>query len=371
MQIRFHRKARSSPESIEGLKVPYAPAKRVAPKWRWYLIMSVLLLPVGWLVLKAIGSLFILSANGTVFLDQFEVRAPGNGRIVKVAAAVGARVTDQQVLMELEDQELEGALIRARAELIALQRSEILQRRQTSPAPTPVIENESSLREELALAERVLRFNEARRAATQSLLRDGAATMAELREAEAGVNQATAAVLQVKRQLEKKTIFTRPAETQPLMSAAAQRILDDIAQLEAKREKLQVRAGQAGRVLDVFATSGEFVSAGTPLMLVGRTVNPQVVAYVPPEIATRLAVGARATIRFPDGFRAQALVAETPLVTRRMPADLVNQFGVRPMTVVLHLESRSVWPKNRRIHGLPVSIRFHYRWEPDILLNAA
>jgi hypothetical protein len=34
------------------------------------------------------------------------------------------------------------------------------------------------------------------------------------------------------------------------------------------------------------------------------------------------------------------------------------------MTVVLHLQSERPWPAHERIHGLPVTVRFHYDWEP-------
>jgi hypothetical protein len=46
-----------------------------------------------------------------------------------------------------------------------------------------------------------------------------------------------------------------------------------------------------------------------------------------------------------------------------MPADLIDQFGMRPMTVVLHLQADREWPSGQRIHCLRVDIRFHYRWE--------
>jgi maltoporin len=88
-----------------------------------------------------------------------------------------------------------------------------------------------------------------------------------------------------------------------------------------------------------------------------------VIAYVSPSFATRFAEGGTATIRFADGTDAEAQIAEPARVTRRMPADMVDQFGVRPMMVVLQLRAAEAWPASQSIHGLPVRIRFHYRWE--------
>ena len=56
-------------------------------------------------------------------------------------------------------------------------------------------------------------------------------------------------------------------------------------------------------------------------------------------------------------------MSEPPRLTQRMPADLVDQFGLRPMTVVLNLQPADRLGENQKVHGLPVSVRFHYDWE--------
>lgn len=59
----------------------------------------------------------------------------------------------------------------------------------------------------------------------------------------------------------------------------------------------------------------------------------------------------------------QASISALPGVTDRMPADLVDQLGLRPMTVVLDLLPAARWPDGERIQGLPVSVRFRHGWE--------
>ena len=118
-----------------------------------------------------------------------------------------------------------------------------------------------------------------------------------------------------------------------------------------------------GRVLDILAKQGEYVSPGEPLIVLARIDNPRVVAYASPKFAIGLKVGMTATIRFPDGTRTLARVAEPPTLTQRMPADLVDQFGLRPMTVLLNLLPREKLSDSQRVQGLPVSVRFHYEWE--------
>ncbi|MBK6599631.1 MAG: HlyD family efflux transporter periplasmic adaptor subunit [Proteobacteria bacterium] len=201
--------------------------------------------------------------------------------------------------------------------------------------------------EELGLRERMLAIAQERRNAVANLVDNGAATRAELREAEYALDQAAAAELQVRRGL---------ATTRPPPAAGTR---SD----PGNTDSLINRAPIAGKVLDVFVTPGEIVRAGDSLLLIGRNESPKVVAYVPPDFATRVTPGSPATIFFADGTKAQASVTEPARVTRRMPADLVDSFGMRPMMVVLKLGTARPWPQSQAIHGMPVSIRFHYQWE--------
>jgi multidrug resistance efflux pump len=334
MRIKFHREARSAPDSIDGLKVPYGAAKRQAPKWRWRLILLAVLSPAILLTYSALKSVLTLSANGSVFLDQYEVRAPLAGRVAQLAVRLGAEVRKGDAVLYLDEPRADGP-------------SGSREGRETAPSAR----SRAWLLEELTLQERTLHMQEDRTAATEGLVRQGAATAAELREAQVALNQTQAAVLRVRQQLATTSTHSGAAErgSQPQI---------------VKRERIAVRASQDGRIIDVMTTDGEFVGPGEPLVLIGTRAKPHVIGYVSPEIAPRLRVGSRATIRFPDGTKARARVAEQPMLTRRMPPDLVDQFGVRPMTVVLRLETDEEWPADQRIHGLPVTVRFHYEWEP-------
>jgi multidrug efflux pump subunit AcrA (membrane-fusion protein) len=201
----------------------------------------------------------------------------------------------------------------------------------------------------LQVRERLVRYQEDRRAAIAGLVHQGAATLAELNAAEAAAAEAEVGLLQ-----------TRAAAARaPGVSIAE---LDhDL--LESEQRSMTLTSPYGGRVLDILAKQGEYVTPGEPLIVLARIDNPRVVAYASPKFGIRLKVGMTATIRFPDGTRTQARVAEPPTLTQRMPADLVDQFGLRPMTVVLNLLPRDKLNDSQRVQGLPVSVRFHYDWE--------
>jgi multidrug resistance efflux pump len=332
MKIRFGRQARSDPDSIGGMAVPYAAAKRVAAKWRWYLILAVIVTPALALAIGMLGGFLTRSANGTIALDQMELRSLAEGRIEAVAAQPGTQVPAGHLLVSTRA--LTGANVGS-----------------TSVRSTPARSRSisASERAELELMSRAQRLATQRRDAVAALVNAGAATRAELREAEYALDRASADTLRAYREF-----HGNPAPAEVAVVATTNTHNDDSG---------TNRAPFDARVLDVFVTPGEIVRAGDPLLLLGRNSDPRIVAYVPPDFATRIPPGSVATILFADGSQASAHVTEPARVTRRMPADMVDNFGLRPMMVILELGTADRWPAAQSIHGMPVRVRFHYGWE--------
>jgi multidrug resistance efflux pump len=338
MQMHFRRRQRA-PDELGGGKIPYLGARgSKRHKITWYLILFVVLSPILLLLVGAMGAWFTLTANGTVFLEQQQIRAARAGRITLLNVAPGDVVKAGETLAALDNLELDAAAARNAVE-----------RQAAGAARRSASAHQQSATAELEVRERLVRYQEDRRAAIAALVHQGAATVAELNAAEAAAAEAEVALLQ-----------TRAAAARaPNVSIAEL----DHELLESEQRSMTLTSPYGGRVLDILAKQGEYVSPGEPLMVLARTDNPRVVAYASPKFGIRLKVGMTATIRFPDGTRTQARVAEPPTLTQRMPADLVDQFGLRPMTVVLNLLPRDRLSDSQRVQGLPVSVRFHYDWE--------
>ncbi len=327
MKIRFAREARSTPDAIAGLKVPYAAAKRAAPQWRWYLILAVVAMPAVIMILGLLGGFLTRSAHGSVALDQMEVRAVAGGAVAAVSVEPGLVVKTGHELVTTRPADAAGATA---ARMTNIERD--------APAAA------GSIVTVLALKARILRLAQERRDSIASLVADGAATRAELREAEIALNQAAEAFVSTQRGTGAiNTTYLGERNGSALTTVNS--------------------APFDGQVLDVFVTPGEIIRAGDPLILLGRNHDPKVIAYVSPTFATRVLPGTSATILFADGSRSFASVTQPARVTRRMPADLVDNFGMRPMMVVLKLATKDAWPASQTIHGMPVGIRFHYDWE--------
>jgi multidrug resistance efflux pump len=338
MRVRF-RSPQRPPDELGGLKIPYVGVKRRAHKIGWYLILLAVLSPIVYLLTGVVGSSLSLTANGTVFLEQQEVRAAESGTVSQLAVDAGDRVDVGQALVVLDNFELDTAAAR-----------NAIERQSMAAAHRSAAGIRETALEELRLRERTVQYRQDRRAVIGALFREGAATVAELNAAESAVTEAQAALLNTRRALAASASGTDTADAERSV-------------LDTRRGLMTHRSPYSGRVLEVLVKPGQYVSPGEPLLVVARLDNPRVVAYVPPKFATRLKVGATATIRFPDGTRTLASIAETPKLTQRMPADLVDQFGLRPMTVVLSLLPAEKWLESQRVQGLPVTVRFHYGWE--------
>lgn len=136
--------------------------------------------------------------------------------------------------------------------------------------------------------------------------------------------------------------------------------------MEYQRGQLHHKSTYAGRVIDVFVSEGEFVAAGAPLLLIGVFEEPVIMAYLEPKYVPSLHIGSTATVRFPGGVDFKAHVTQRPALTKRLPAELVSTFGVRPLSVMVTLAPELRWPTEQLVHGLPLNVRFQYQWEQTL-----
>lgn len=337
MQFSFRRTR--TPDTIDGVKIPYDKTRRGAHRLAWYLVLCVVLSPILYLGARAIAASLGRTANGSVDLGQLEVRAGEFGAVHALNVNPGDRISTGEVLAVLDSADLAAAIARNAAQLADIQAATRGAQAQRSIAD-----------QELAVLEHGVQYQRERHAAIENLFNRGAATRAELDQATADLAAAELTRLRTRRELQ--------GQVQAPGSAQAERQI-----LELRRGALTIHAPFDGRALAVLVKPGQFVAAGETMMVIARLDQPRVIAYVSPKFATHLEVGTAAAVYFPDGTRLQAAVAAAPKLTARMPPDLVDQFGLRPMTVMLELLPQQRWPDAQRVQGMPVVVRFESPWE--------
>src|SRR5437879_10297391 len=108
MQVRFRSRERA-PDQLDGVKILYNKTKGKRHKIAWYLILFAVLSPILLLLSGVVGSWLTLTANGTVFLEQQEIRAARAGRISQLNVAAGDVVKSGETLAALDNLELDAA----------------------------------------------------------------------------------------------------------------------------------------------------------------------------------------------------------------------------------------------------------------------
>src|SRR2546430_15775509 len=115
MQVRFRSRERP-PDQLDGVKILYNKTKGKGHKIAWYLILFAVLSPILLLLTGVVGSWLTLTANGTVALEQYEVRAPRSGRISQLGVIPGETVAAGKTVVVLDSVQLDAAAARNPAE---------------------------------------------------------------------------------------------------------------------------------------------------------------------------------------------------------------------------------------------------------------
>jgi multidrug resistance efflux pump len=352
MKVSFHKQERD-PAVVQGLQVPYAPARRRAAQWRWYLILLIVSSPLLFFLFKMVKSFVIVDGQGFISLERVAVNSTSDGIVQTILVKTGQDVSRGEVLARLYDPHLANQKALLESELEALGHH---------PAPSAAA-REQLVRRRLGLTRAILNTRSDNLRNVQALVEQGAATVAELRLAGERRNQAQMDYDQALFESQKlKEDQRRPdlGLDNPGDGSGRLQIQAKLKALAQEQGLLVQVAPYNGRILDVFAIQGQALSPGAPILLLGRSDKPSVVAYLAPRYVKYAQIGRQATVTLADGQKLQARVRENANLTKRLPADLSSPIGSRDLMLLVNLELLAPLPDAQWVDGLPVSVRFQY-----------
>lgn len=362
MKITFKTPYQQEPERIGGVKIPYAKGKRAAARWRWYIIVLIVTSPLLFLLIKILLSYLIVTAPGYLSLEKVPINSNSTGIVSKILISAGTEVTDKQPLVQLYSPVLQEKDLILKTEIVGLEKDQLAKedKKQTTVLPTW----ENYLEEQYQLALQRVKYQEKHLNDVQFLKKQGAATQAELREAEAAYQSALLALSPSKRdyfeyKARLRQLLQEPAapvdieyqQRLKLLQVKQDAIEDQIARLEQ-------RAPYAGRILEIVAVEGQSVNPGSLLMVLGRMEKPSVQCYLDPKYAKYAKKGSQAKITFPDGSVEKVVVRQDARLVKRLPADLAAPIGTRDLLLLVFLEFQEQIPVEKRVDGLPVTVSF-------------
>lgn len=364
MKIAFETGARADPEMVNGVRVPYAPAKRQVAVWRWRIVLGVVLTPLAYVVFMMLAPFFVTSCPGLLAHDVLRVTTPVAGMVAEATPRPGDRVEMGGLLARLVQPELDGQRRILAAELEALERiadaappEETVRR----PGPGPGA----------ALAREVERSRLRHLEAVRRLVERGAATAAELDEAQERHNQALLALAQTRAAPAPEPVRTRPEN--PERQARLARLRAEIAELDARRSELRLEAPAAGMILEANLRQGQAAALGAPVVLLALPGRPRVEAYLEPKLARLGRPGAAAWVVLPTGDRLRAQAEEMSYRVRPRPAELAQPFSSGLSAVVVRLRLLDEPPAGLALDSLPVSVEFSSwrEWMPRLPWSTA
>lgn len=336
MKIRFTGDKERNPTQEEGLKVLYAPGKRMAFRLRWYLILLLISSPLLWFF----GSLGVgylrVEAPAQIQMQVVELRAREAATVAELPVRAGDSVQAGQLLLRLDNPEWRL-------------RIQQLQPGEASAAGSPPTQV-------LQLQQRAIELARQRVSQIQALLAQGAATRGELLGAQTELNRQQQVLLDLEARLRAQR---SQAEGDPLQMLREDR---ERQWLQSRLEGLQFSASEDGRVAEVLVSSGENVGPGTLLMRLERSAEPLLLVYLEPRFAASATPGQRMQVRMPDDSWLAARVLQAADSVRRLPPGMQKPFTVSQMGLLVPAEFEQPLPPLWRVDQLPLKVRFPHDW---------
>nr|WP_210736163.1 HlyD family efflux transporter periplasmic adaptor subunit [Shewanella algae] len=324
------------PTRDQGLKVDYAPAKRGGMKWRWYLLLLLVIAPVVlllWVLLRP--SLFVL-APGILTSEPLEMRAMQKGRLLELSVQPGSRV----------DAGLDASIDELQRQLAEL----------TPPSLEQDLAILGQLEQRVLVAEQGVKRQDELLSQFESFRKQGVVPTADMAAVMQAHTSARMALEQARAELLQQRQLQQQERDAGVIAQSRNSLLLKLAELQAKRQQLTIQAPFAGRVADVLVQQGETIAEQQPMLWLSGRAQPVVVCYLAPKYLNYVAQGQQASVKLPNGTRIRAEIKEPTELVGKVPKQLSGPFdGDKPalkVTLALHQSLPLA------IEGVPVEVSF-------------
>ncbi|AXQ14563.1 HlyD family secretion protein [Shewanella algae] len=337
MKVTYQAAAKAQqPTRDQGLKVDYGPAKRGGMKWRWYLLLLLVIAPVVlllWVLLRP--SLFVL-APGILTSEPLEMRAMQKGRLLELSVQPGSRV----------DAGLDASIDELQRQLAEL----------TPPSLEQDLAILGQLEQRVLVAEQGVKRQDELLSQFESFRKQGVVPTADMAAVMQAHTSARMALEQARAELLQQRQLQQQEREAGVIAQSRNSLLLKLAELQAKRQQLTIQAPFAGRVADVLVQQGETIAEQQPMLWLSGRAQPVVVCYLAPKYLNYVAQGQQASVKLPNGTRIRAEIKEPTELVGKVPKQLSGPFdGDKPalkVTLALHQSLPLA------IEGVPVEVSF-------------
>jgi len=342
MDVRFEGIKKTDPTNDDGFKVEYAGAKRAGFRWRWRLMLLLVVSPIliwGWLVVQ---NQVLTRAEGILTTEPILLSASKSGFVASVSVVPGDRVSVGHEIVDLSSPETNRKI-----EFWENSRDELLSYRDRMM---------SDLREALEVYGRKLEASRAKQDAFAEKYRQLAEKGLFKLSDQMQLNEMRRALSADERE---QLVDLERLESLRYTNDLAAEIREIellIAVANVQQTQLDIKVNRDGVVNRIFVKEGEYVTEGDPLIELSNYDRPVINVFLKPERMKYAQLGGEVVVIFPDNERYDGVISEPPQIAETIPASLVGPFdgSKRAIKVVVAFETEpETW-----IEGLPVKVRF-------------
>lgn len=348
MKVKFHLEKSQKPTTEHGMKVVYGTAKRGGYRFRWYLILAIILSPIFLMIYTYAKQYLFVVALGVITTGPVLITAPQNGSVKKIDVDESEFVLEGQLLIQLNDPVLEKEITFIEGELLRLNEvEEGRDEEDLSPYYAAITAAKYNLRKVTTIK---LNYDQYAKEGKVSQV-DYAAIIGIYNTSQSSLTNAYIALNQAKIAQKQRELAGGIAQ---VTRALNQSLTTKINQLEA----LTIKAPYMGLVIDVNALEGQRVSIGDPLVTISPDVAPFVISYLEPEHIDKAKLGTLVSVVLPNGKKVKARVAQSIGLTSKLPAQLAKPFEGAKALLKVKITFLGGLLESEWVEGMPVEVYF-------------
>lgn len=344
MKVSFNKHTDS--ENKDGIKIPYAPAKRTFPRLKWYLVLLLVFSPFAYMLFQMGYPFFFARSSGVISMQKFPITALETGVITGVLVKGGDFVDKGGDMFTFEAADFQTR--RERLIILMAERDAIMSD----------LEHDGGGASDSAELQ-TLRQNAKKQADNlhniKNLFQQGAATRAELNAAEQAHKSAQTTLNGVLNSLKS----TPSADSDRNRDMA--RINAEIEVLSESLSVVIIESPTSGDVLEVFVTPGITVVQGSVLSVVGKPEEAEIVAVVDLADFGIVTPGRDAAVVFADGTSIRARVLPAPSY-ENLKVEEPPLAGEKKV-ISVKLQPLGKISDDKLVDGLPVQIDWGFKFQ--------
>jgi multidrug resistance efflux pump len=349
MKINFSHPKHDLPENEHHMRVRYGEAKRKFPKFRWYIILLLVLSPLLYFLFDTFYQAINITAPGYIYYKKISVNAARPGIVKNVYVKPGDPIEKNELLLLLEDPVLESQYRQMKIQVQKLNDLKI--RGQFNVLV--------QLYDKLSVAERHLIFVKEKLKIAEALNAEQELGMNEYMLAKQEVTNTEYEIDNIKIQIARENENQLKNLKAPSSYINQDADMDNqLKQLEVEISLLRVIATFSGKMIQQFVNVGEYVNIGTPLLEQTTSERPYIAAYVDPKYGKYTKLGQKVRIHFPNGKVIDGQVNKEPELTQRLPDGLVSTLNNRRIMILVEIKALEAIPPDQNLDGLPVKVYF-------------